>query len=268
MVTIDFSPEGAQPCHVIGWIHDNLGEDILRREYPAVIICPGGGYLYISAREAEPVAEQYYSAGYNTFILYYSVREHAKDFEPLIQLIETIAEIKRNSKAWATIPDQIAVCGFSAGGHLACSTGTLANTEEFKRAIGREEIDSPDAMILGYPVICANEFAHIESIENISGSSYGTEQFKRFGLDNHVTDQTPPAFIWHTGEDSCVPVENSLLLAAALSRNKVPFEMHIFPGGIHGLSVCTEQVATLNTYTAQWVALSIKWLDSVFSHIH
>ena len=188
----------------------------------------------------------------------------AKDFLPLRQLASTIAHVRNHAEEWYTIKDKIAVSGFSAGGHLACSLGTLFNEERFLKAFGRDDDIRPNAMVLSYPVITADEFAHKGSIRNVSGSEVGTEDYKWFGLNEHVDAQTPPTFLWHTAEDTCVPVENSLKMATALSAAKVPFEMHILPEGQHGISVCNREVNTPFSYNSRWVEWSIKWLNKVF----
>ena len=164
--------------------------------------------------------------------------------------------------------EKIAVCGFSAGGHLAASLGTLYKEEAFLKVFGRAENIRPDAMILGYPVITGDEFTHVESIENVSGAKAGSAEYSWFGLDQHVDWQTPPAFLWHTAADQAVPVENSLRLSRALAMANVPFELHIFPEGVHGMSVCTEEVGEsteLSRYNGRWVEWSIQWLNRTFS---
>lgn len=257
-----FTPEGQKDCTVKAWIHDHNGSDQIKQcNYPAVIICPGGGYEHVSDREAEPVAIPFFAAGYNTYILDYTVGKQASEFRPLCQLADTIAQIRKNAREWYTISNQIAVCGFSAGAHLAGSLGTLFNTPEFLSVYGENKAIRPDAMILCYPVITSDTFAHIGSIERVSGSKEGTEKYRWFGLDKHVDETTPPTFLWHTAEDKSVPVENSLKMAAALSIAKIPFELHVFPQGNHGMSVCTEEVGTQSEYNARWGEWCIKWLD-------
>ena len=119
-------------------------------------------------------------------------------------------------------------------------------------------------MILAYPVITSDGYAHIDSIKNVSGSEPGTEQYRWFGLDRHVDEQTPPTFLWHTAEDKVVPVMNSLRFAEALSKFGVPYELHILPHGAHGMSVCTAAVGSKSEYNARWVEWSIKWLNQIF----
>lgn len=258
MEQFEFTPGGYENCKVKAWLHDAL--DGYQINYPAVIICPGGAYAGVSGREAEPVAAPFYTAGFNTFILYYSIGARAAGFEPLCQLAATIAEVRERSEDWHTIPNKIAVCGFSAGGHLAASLGVLFNEPEFLKIFGSTKHIRPDAVILGYPVITSDAYTHVESIENVSGSPKGSETYKWFGLDNHVDAQTPPMFLWHTAADSLVPVENSLKMAAALSAEKIPFELHVLPEGEHGMSVCTEEVGTPSAYNARWVEWCIVWL--------
>lgn len=265
MKIFEFVPEETQDCKVTAWLHGNdWDREVIKRVRPAMIICPGGGYGRICDKEAEPVAERYFTAGYNTFILSYSVGEDAKDFKPLCQLASTIAHVRKHAEEWEILRDKIAVSGFSAGGHLACSLGTLFNEERFLNVFGRDEDIRPNAMVLGYPVITADESAHKGSIENVSGAFVGSEDYKWFGLNNHVDKDTPPAFLWHTAEDTCVPVENSLKMAAALSAVKVPFELHILPNGPHGMSVCTEDVEAKSEYNGRWVEWSIMWLNEIF----
>ena len=190
----------------------------------------------------------------------------AKDFRPLCQLAATIAQVRAKAEQWCIEKEKIAVCGFSAGGHLAASLGTLFNKEEFQKVFCREDHIRPNAMVLSYPVITADEFAHAGSICNVSGSKEGSAQYKWFGLDQHVDEQTPPTFLWHTAEDDLVPVENSLKMAAALSKARVPYELHIFPYGRHGMSVCTEAVDTPCEYNGRWVSFSIAWLNRLFDY--
>ena len=265
MRTFEFVPEGTSGCSVKAWIHDQNGsESVKQRIHPAIIICPGGGYNHVSDREAEPVAKAYFAAGYNTYILTYTVGEGAKNFVPLSQLAATMVEVRKNADAWFTAKDKIAVCGFSAGGHLAASLGTLFNEDQFLQVYGKADDIRPDAMVLGYPVITSDEFAHVGSIERVSGAEKGSEEYNWFSLDKHVDAQTPPAFLWHTAEDKVVPVENSIKMITALSAVKVPFEYHVVPKGGHGMSVCTNEVGTANPYNARWVEWSVTWLNTLF----
>lgn len=261
MKLFQFVPDGNSGCLVEAYLQEQVMES---RPLPAIVICPGGGYGMVSDREASPVAKEYLAAGYHAFVLTYSTGADAAGFRPLSQLADTICHIRKQAAEWHVDPEKIAVCGFSAGGHLAASSGTLFSHPKFLSAWNRQENMRPNAMILCYPVILANEYAHQYSIENVSGAQKNDELYRFFGLDQHVSEATPPTFLWHTASDAGVPAENSLAFAAALSQAKVPYELHIFPKGRHGMSVCTQEVATPDAYNRRWVDWSIQWLNRLF----
>ena len=154
------------------------------------------------------------------------------------------------------LPDKIAVCGFSAGGHLALSGAVLDIPGETAQ-------QRPNAVILGYPVITAGEFAHRGSFVRLAGSEDAAAQ-QVFTLEDKVTSDTPPVFVWHTMEDKTVPVENTLLLLAALRRAGVPCEAHLFEKGAHGTSISTAEVDAADPHRAHWVALCLEWLGETF----
>ncbi len=238
-----------------------------REKYPSVIVCPGGAYFFTSQREADPVAFEYLAEGYNVFILDYSVGELAKDFLPLKELSNLIMTIRDNSDEWCCDPDKIAVCGFSAGGHLAASAAILWNNDKFKAVFDTQNgKNKPNAAILGYPVITADEFAHEDSIKNVSGAEKGTDEYNFFSLDKRIDKDCAPIFVWHTVSDELVPVENTIKLISALQENKISFECHIFPTGDHGMSVCTTEVSSPNEHNNQWVKLSKNWLNKTFDY--
>ena len=261
-----FCPDSIDKCTVTAYLQTSgQSEEMKERKIPALVICPGGGYIGVSVREGEPVAKEYFAAGYHVFIVNYSVKENAVNFLPLCQLAATVAHIRKHAEEWSIDGSKIAVCGFSAGGHLAASLGTLFNEDKFQKVWNRVENIRPDALILGYPVILSNEYAQKGSIERVSGSKEGTEEYAWFGLDKHVDEMTPPTFLWHTAADFVVPVENSLSFALALSSAKVPYEMHVLPEGRHGMSVCTKEVGTPDTYNGRWLEWSIRWLNKLFA---
>lgn len=261
-----FLPSGVGKCTVDAYLQTGgRSPEMAERKLPAVVICPGGAYQMVSDREGEPVAKEFFQAGYHVFVLRYTLGADAADFKPMCQLAATVAHIRNHAEQWLLDENKIAVCGFSAGGHLAASLGTLYREEKFLKVWQRNDPIRPDAMILGYPVITADEYAHELSIETVSGGKVGSAAYAWFGLDRHVDGQTPPAFLWHTAADEAVPVENSLRFAAALSAAKVPFELHILPEGYHGMSVCTREVGSEDAYNRRWVEWSIAWLNRQFS---
>lgn len=268
MEFVKFQPLPGSSAQVEGYLHLPSGDAQNRREaFPAVVVCPGGGYESISAHEADPVALDFLAHGCQAFVLTYSIGEEAKDFRPLKELSETVRRIRENAAQWRVDPEKIAVCGFSAGGHLAASLGTLWNDPEFlKHYDNHGGQNCPNAMILGYPVITADEFAHEGSLRHVSGCQPGEPGYEYFSLEQHVTKDTCPAFLWHTMDDDCVPVENSFAMAAALHRAGIPCEAHFFPTGIHGLSVCTQEIGMPHPHNAQWMDLCLRWLETTFGY--
>lgn len=237
-----------------------------------VIVCPGGGYHFLSDREAEPIVMQFLQAGFNAFLLRYSIEPNAGGFAPLIEAAKAIKYVRENAERYNTDPDKIFIAGFSAGGHLACSAGTLWNIPEVRDAVGvtageaPEGINRPNGMILSYPVITGGDKAHKRSIKNVAGHEELTEEdIATFSLERRVDATTAPAFIWHTFTDTVVPVENSLMFASALTAHKVPFELHIYPEGPHGLALCNEftragRDTTIYPHNEGWVDLAIRWV--------
>ena len=202
---------------------------------PCMIVCPGGGYAFCSQREAEPIALQFLPQGYNVFTITYSVNPHR--FPTQLREVAALMElIYKNADAWNCDTSKIAIIGFSAGGHLAAHYSTMFDCKEVREVF--PESKSVNAAVLCYPVITADpKYAHMGSIHNLVGKTdISPEETEYFSCEKNVKDTTPPAFIWHTSEDTCVHVMNSLLYAGTLSAHKVPFELHIYPYGAHGLS--------------------------------
>lgn len=265
MKIVEFKPNPNSKARVVGYLHEKSAETPERTQRPCVVVFPGGGYVYLSDREAEPPAMAFYVKGYQVFVLYYSVGDMATELRPLIDGSLTLMKIRENSKEWHVLPDKIAVIGFSAGGHVAASLGTLWDSPELKKKIdtkgGRNR---PDAMILCYSVLTAGKLTHVDSAKALCGGEPTKAQVEFYSLEKHVDAQTPPAFLWHTVNDACVPVENSLMFAEALQKNHISFECHLFPDGCHGSSMCTAEVNTPNPHAAAWLPLCFEWLGGLF----
>ena len=228
----------------------------LAMERPLVLVVPGGGYSHLSAREGDPVALQFAAAGYHTAVLRYAVGDDAAHGLPLRQLAAAIGLVRQHAAAWHVQPDKIAVCGFSAGGHLALSGAVLDIP-------GESAQPRPDAVILGYPVITAGEHAHRGSFERLAGSADLAVQ-QQFTLEDKITPRTPPVFVWHTMEDGTVPVENTLILLQALHKAGVPCEAHLLEKGVHGTSISTAEVDAQSVHRHHWVKLAVEWLNDTF----
>lgn len=262
---------------------------------PAVIVCPGGAYLGTSDREAEPVALRFASAGYHAFVLRYTTyyKEWVRDFQspppgnprsaypqPLLDLAQTIALVRQHAEEWKVNADQIAVAGFSAGGHLAASLGVHWHESFLHEQLGiANDQLRPNALILGYPLL-DYIFMHEDAFSGddpmkqglfrlAAQAVFGTpepseEQLKARSPVLHVSSNTPPVFMWHTAEDGLVGAQNSLVFASALAKQGIPYELHVFTSGEHGLSLADETTAAtpnqINPEAAMWFPLALSWL--------
>ncbi len=238
---------------------------------PTVVICPGGGYAFTSEREAEPIALAFLNEGFNCFVVWYSVAEPdgvnvARFPAALLEVATAVATVRANADEWMVDVDKVFVCGFSAGGHLTASIGTLWNRDFVKDALGfKNNEHRPNGVILSYPVISSGDSAHRGSIQNLLGEKADDpEMLELVSLERQVTPDSVPAFIWHTYTDQAVPVRNSLDFASALLSNGVPFEMHIFPKGVHGLARADDSTSSnggmIVPECAEWTALAARWM--------
>lgn len=251
------------------YMQEPTAEIDAERTFPCVVICPGGGYEFTSAREAEPVALRYAAKGYSAVVLRYSTG--TKRFP--IQLCEvsmTLAWLRRNCAALHLCENKIAVCGFSAGGHVAASLSNLYDLPAIRAylSIAPEE-NKPNAAVLCYPVITSGAFAHRGSFEHLIDAKTDAAMQEKISLENSVHANCPPTFLWHTADDTCVPVENSLLYAMALRRFQIPLEMHVFLSGVHGLSLADSNTTNVpegkQRDIAEWFDMSVRFLDRIFA---
>ena len=224
-----------------GYLLDASPEMPNMQDRPAVLVIPGGGYRMCSDREAEPIAMLFATEGYQTFVLRYTVGERGEiTFEqPFGDAVRALKFIRENAAEFHVIPDKIAAIGFSAGGHLAGSLATISD-------------EKPNALILGYPCVIPKD----DGVLSVNVPS--TDQF--------VTEATPPTFLFATADDGCVSVTHSLAFAKACAEHGVPFELHVFESGNHGLSLATPSVC-LNGGSPdveQWTGLCVRWLRKHF----
>ncbi|MGN1095599.1 MAG: alpha/beta hydrolase [Eubacteriales bacterium] len=257
-------------------------------KHPAIIVCPGGGYQYVSRNEGEPVALAFTRAGYCAFVLDYSVRIENPFPQSLKELSMAIKLVRSHAEEWNIDPDDITVAGFSAGGHLALSMGVFYNKKFLTDAldVSSEEI-RPNALVLGYPAVTLipwrrgpidpeivrmmdegllPDLRGADITQILSGKMDVTEEEKAyFNLLNHISENTPPSFIWGSNQDSVIHPSDLWGLATHLRESGVPYELHIFGRGPHGQGTSDENVlpksALSSFHLKEWVRLALLWLE-------
>lgn len=240
-------------------------KEVKAKSRPAVLVIPGGGYGFVSEREGEPVALAFVGKGYCAFVLDYTV--NAAYPVPLIEACMAICYIRENAESYGIDTTKVAAIGFSAGGHLTGMLATMYGEREVRQALGkRAQFVRPDAAVFSYPVVTTEDgYTHENTRRVISAD--GTLPYEKLSIEKRVTADSVPAFIWHTMEDDCVPVENSFFLASAYRKAGVPFALHIFEKGGHGLSLCNGEVCDNEEAVSRlgrvdkWIELAFDWLE-------
>jgi len=277
---------------------------------PLIVVCPGGGYSFLSDREGEPVALRFANAGFHTVVLRYGIGEHAVAPGPLKDIADCVCYLKEHAGEYRIDRENIFVCGFSAGAHVAGQLGCFWNNKELlPDYAGRQEMIRPAGMILCYPVLdlrqsvtgmdigvsisksreeinfdqkhpkmplesyfIADEasghyLVDFEKAMNayIFDGEYTDEQEDFYSLQNQVSKDTPPAFLWHCAGDGLIFPANSLEFAGALAREGIDYELHIFNGGQHGIAMA--DYVTANDF-GQYYAPAEKWMDLASSWVN
>lgn len=268
---ISITVSGTVQAALALYIQENYPDTYGERRRPLVLICPGGGYEHVSVREGEPVAFHFLTAGCHAAVLWYDISKQGVTYpQALKELAWSVAYIREHADQYAIDPDKILVAGFSAGAHLAASLGCFWDKEWLEQEMQMVRADyQPNGMILAYPVITSGTFAHRGSFEKLLGEKASDALEEELSLEKQVTDKVPPVFMWHTIEDETVPLENSLMFAAALRKAGVPFEYHIFPHGGHGYALATKETAMkvgaeIDPQCEQWIDLCKNWLKYNF----
>jgi len=291
--------EARSDVTLTSYILDNSPEMLNGKKRPAVLICPGGGYMSCSDREGEPAAMAFAAMGYHAFVLRYSVynegggfsmefdnmppKKHCVFPNPMRDIGKAMLYIKERADKWFLDADKIAVCGFSAGGHNCAMYSMYWDKPVMTNFFGvNADMLRPAVCILGYPV---TDYLHMKASKGSNPFNKKIEQgatIAFFGTSEPDDEKyaeasparlagknTPPMFIWATYEDSLVPVQQAVLLAAALAENKIPFEAHLFEGGRHGLSIATQASSgaksEINDDAARWIDLCGAWLKKRFA---
>ncbi len=225
-------------------------------ERPAVIVCPGGAYGARAPHEGEPIAQWLNSLGISAFVLRYRVAPYQYPCA-LLDIQRAIRTVRFKAEMFRINPKKIGVFGFSAGGHLVSNVGTSYDqgNKNAEDVIERESC-RPDLLVLCYPVITLKDpFTHVGSRENLLGKEAKLDKIEQLSNEAQVTSDTPPTFLWHTADDAAVPVENSLMFASALSKHQVPFDLHVYTKGRHGLGLAEDE-----EHTTEWTAACASWL--------
>lgn len=214
-----------------------------KRNGATMLVLPGGGYWVLAPHEGAGYAEWLAAQGVTCYVLQYRLGAHGYRHP---SMLADAARALRTVRAWARRdgldPARVGIIGSSAGGHLASTllthfdSGNPASADEIERESSR-----PDLGILCYPVISLGEFTHPGSRQNLLGDNPPPDLVRALSNELQVTADTPPCFLWHTADDAAVPVENSMLFASALRRAGVPFDLHVYEHGVHGLGLPTPE---------------------------
>ena len=223
-----------------------------------VVICPGGGYGgLMMSYEGNDVARWFNGFGVSAAVLRYRLAPRYRDPSMLQDVRRAVRHLRANADTLGLAPNRIGVMGFSAGGHLAASSGVHFEAGDPGSADPVERQSSrPDFLVLAYPVISMKDgVTHAGSRNNLLGPEATPDAIERMSLETRVTEETPPAFLFHTGEDAAVPVENSLLFYSALRKARVPAELHAFRAGPHGVGLDRFEA------TKAWPSLLKSWME-------
>lgn len=264
------------------------------RKFPVMVIIPGGAYLWTSWREEEPIALEFLSKGFSCVVAEYATEgleffkenhDHSKTPvsafpKPITDLAKIIAYIRKNADLWSLNTDSVNLIGFSAGGNLAAQLGAYWHTDWLEKLVGTSKIEyQPNSICLAYgapQMTNVKEKDHYKQTTKFADASlidYATlghdqtsERIKMVNLVDAITKNMPPTFIWHTMEDPYVPVASALKFATQLEENMIPFELHIYQKGKHGLALddlrtdSKKDRSQSNLQAATWKKLYLGWL--------
>lgn len=269
------------------------------KKRPAVLVCPGGAYLGCSDREAEPVALRFAAMGYHAFVLRYATyREGAPGMMPLSgdlpvnprsvhpapvrDIGRAFLAIRQHANEWLVDTDKIAICGFSAGAHNCAMYAVYWDDPLIYAHFGEQPAAfRPAAAILGYGIHdyhlmfgsvtdpMAQHLSDAAGIAFLGTKTPAPELLDAVSPALHISPATPPTFLWATAADDLVPAENTTRMATALAQARIPFEIHVFERGAHGLSLADQSTADsllhIDRDAAQWITLAESWLKARFA---
>ncbi len=228
----------------------------------AILVVPGGSYSHLAAtHEGSDVAKFYNQFGFGAFVLHYRLNNKEQKGhrypDQYNDITTAMRLIKSRAKEWKLDPDKVGVIGFSAGGHLTSTLGTMIMIGEKGSKNALEQYSTrPAFMMLIYPVIVLNsKFTHKGSAEMLLGKTPDPKILEALSTNNRVTPQTPPTFIVFSNDDDVVPVENGILMYEALRKQKIPVTFQVFDHGGHGYGMAPDLPVVHS-----WPQLSVKWL--------
>jgi acetyl esterase/lipase len=226
----------------------------------AMVICPGGGYAHLAPHEGNDYALWLNQHGVTGFVLKYRLGSSGYHYPAEFQdVTRALRFVRAHATDYKIDPHRIGIMGSSAGGHLAATlmthfdSGDTNSADEIERQSSR-----PDLGILCYAVISMGEFAHQGSRDNLLGKNPAPELVKNLSAELQVTTNTPPCFLWTTFEDKTVPMENTMLFAEALRKNHVPFALHIYEKGGHGMGLGDRKFPFAHPHP--WTSDCLFWL--------
>ncbi len=228
---------------------------------PAIIVVPGGGYAGRAPHEGAPIAKWLNTIGIPSFVLNYRVAPFRFPV-PFLDAQRAVRYVRHYAARFNIDKDRIGMLGFSAGGHLTSTAGTLQRRDWFPPGYHADAIDAePDAlacMVLCYPVINMDAYAHAGCRTNLLGRHPNPELFNLLSTEQQVSKATAPSFIWTTRDDQGVPFVHSSSFSDALARNGIEHELHVFEHGAHGLGL-----AEGNPDVHQWTVRCQNWLSRI-----
>lgn len=260
-----------EACQVVGYVHEGNPELPLKPRR-ALVVVGGGAYYFVSDRECEPVALEFYNRGYNCFFIKYSISP-SRFPAALLQVASLIDHIKKHSADYSIMPKKVFAVGFSAGGHLVGSVVAAKNNIDCLDKTLATKIEKLDCrlagIIMSYSVI--NIEGHSGSYANLLGEKASellkTKEYAFLNLDTCVKKTNAPAFIWCTADDNCVNAGSSLAYAQALNAASVTYELHIYKSGAHGLSLADQRVYSNTVHLAsnikQWLPDADQFMQSI-----
>ncbi|WP_080147179.1 alpha/beta hydrolase [Marinilactibacillus piezotolerans] len=275
---------GKNNAEITFYLHEPSDEIDKNRKYPVMVVVPGGGYMWTSDREAEPIALEFFAKDYHVAVVRYCTegleayqskadlpKEPVSQFpNPLLELAETLSLLRENKEKWFIEEDKISVLGFSAGGNLVGLLGVYWNENWLEKLVGRKKASyQPNHIIIAYGALDLTNSQDEESLISLAITGKlkaGKDDLMRVSPVYHVNKYTPPAFIWHTGEDPLVEAADSLKFAMAMDEKDRPYELHIYEKGVHGVALADSRTSRKenqsNKQASTWVNLLIGWLNA------